>query len=133
MVLHISRALLDTILVEAARDPGFEACGLMLGSGPVEAVVPARNVAATPENAFEIDPATLFAAIRNERAGGPRIIGYYHSHPNGDVRPSARDRSQASPDGRIWLIVSGRAFAAWSVDTDGVFAPVEIDVMPCTA
>lgn len=108
MTVEISSALLGRLLAEAAECPEQEACGLLLGpAGRINAALPCRNVAADPRSAFEIDPATLIAAHRAERAGGAPIVGCYHSHPHGPPLPSARDAAAAAPDGRIWLILAG--------------------------
>lgn len=86
----------------------------------------AQNVADEPERRFEIDPAALFAAIRAERAGGPKLIGYYHSHPAGRAEPSDTDRASMAGDGKLWLIVTPDAVTGWRAAPDG-FEPVEID------
>lgn len=89
----------------------------------------AANVADKPERWFEIDPATLFAALRAERGGGPTIAGYWHSHPSGDTMPSATDAKMAAADGKIWLIVSNRAATAWRAvgqDSSSGFEPIDI-------
>ena len=72
---------------------------------------------------FEIDPAALFAAHRDARSGGPELIGYYHSHPQGHPLPSATDCEHASGDGRAWAIVAGGEVTFWRDGTDG-FAPL---------
>ncbi len=79
----------------------------------------AENVAETPETHFEIDPRALFAALKAERAGGPKIAGYWHSHPSGDATPSATDASMAAPDRKLWVIVAGDAVMAWRTSPDG--------------
>lgn len=120
MTLTISRALLAEIRAEAAAAHPCEACGLLFGEGArVTGWRAAGNVAETPETRFEIDPAALFAALRAERAGGPGILGYWHSHPSGDARPSAIDAAMAAPDGRIWLIVTATEAGAWRAGADG--------------
>ncbi|AHE52741.1 hypothetical protein NX02_05000 [Sphingomonas sanxanigenens DSM 19645 = NX02] len=109
MRVEISRSLVDELLRAAAASPGAEICGLLLGgAGRIEAILPAANVAADPAHRFEIDPATLFAAHRAARAGGPRIIGHYHSHPTGSAEPSPRDAEQAI-GGEYWLLLGGGA------------------------
>lgn len=116
MRLKISREVLAGIRAEAAAAHPLEACGLLFGSvDEIEGWRAARNVAERPEVEFEIDPAALFAALRAERAGGPRLLGYWHSHPSGDVEPSARDLEVAQKDGKIWVIVAGQDIAAWHV------------------
>jgi desampylase len=99
----------------------------MFGDDIVSEICPTNNVAADPARAFEIEPSALFAAIRTERAGGPRLMGYYHSHPTGTATPSERDRIQALADRRLWLIVAGGQIAAWRMSETGAFESVPIE------
>lgn len=117
--------MLTELLAEAAAAPAREVCGILLGAPLISGRLAAENVAANPADSFEIDPATLFAAIRAERAGGAVVAGYYHSHPSGSPEPSARDRAMAALDGRLWIIVGGGAAKGWRA-TDGGFAPVKL-------
>lgn len=111
--IEIASSALSFIGAAATRDPNVEACGLLLGMGAILRATEARNVAADPARTFEIDPAALFAALRDERAGGAQVLGYWHSHPSGDANPSATDAAQAAPDGRVWIIVTQNAVSAW--------------------
>ena len=88
------------------------------------------NVAAAPERRFEIDPAALFAALRAERAGGTKLIGYWHSHPSGDPTPSPTDAAIAQPDGKLRLI-AGATFRLWRAGKSGLhgrFEEVPIEI-----
>jgi len=99
---------------EASRAHPRECCGILLGEGDrITAIRPARNVHPRPETHFEIDPQALIDAHRAERGGGPKVLGYYHSHPTGLPEPSATDKAGASGDGRIWAIISGDAVRLW--------------------
>jgi len=114
MVVPVTSDVIATLLAQAARAAPQEACGLLLGrDGRIDTVVEAANVSPDPLVRFEIDPAALFAAHRAARAGGPDLIGYYHSHPAGHPRPSATDCAHASGDGRVWAIVAGGIVAFW--------------------
>lgn len=114
MDLAVTSGAIATLLEEAQRAHPRECCGLLLGTGEtVSAVQPCANVHAEPERHFEIDPQALIAAHRQERDGGPQVLGYYHSHPNGRATPSDEDRAQASGDGRIWAIVANGAVTWW--------------------
>ena len=118
--LEISSDLLARIRAHAASDPDNEICGLLLGEAQmVTAVVPVKNVSPDPARHFEIDAAALFGAIRRGRAGGPQLLGYYHSHPDGRAEPSATDRACAAPDGKAWLIVAGDAVTGWRAGPGG--------------
>src|ERR1700741_2973666 len=120
MPIEVTSDLIAPLLAEAARAAPAECCGLLLGrAGRIVEARPAANVAADPLLRFEIDPAALFAVHREARAGGPELIGYYHSHPSGHPRPSATDCEHASGDDRAWAIVAGGAVAFWRDSTDG--------------
>ena len=127
MRLTLSTHLLDAIQARAAASPHAEVCGLLLGEGTcvVEARA-CRNVAADPARRFEIDPGALIAAYRDARAGGPAVIGHYHSHPSGRAVPSAQDAADAAGDGAVWLIVTADQAGAWR-STPGGFVPLAIE------
>jgi desampylase len=120
MGLCISRQQYDQ-LVGWARDVGeHECCGLMLGQGAnVHELLLSDNVSPQSRTHFEIDPAILIAAEKAARAGGPAILGYFHSHPNGRAQPSATDAEMAAADGRYWLVVTDEMVTAWQAVPDG--------------
>lgn len=87
---------------------------MLLGVGEaVSELELTTNVAVDATRHFEIDPAALISRHRQARNGGLPIMGCFHSHPNGLVRPSAEDCEQAADDGRYWLIVANGEIAAW--------------------
>ncbi|MCP3734436.1 M67 family metallopeptidase [Sphingomonas sp. RP10(2022)] len=119
-MVMIASDLLGQILRAAAASPDAEVCGLLFGEdGAISAVQPCRNVAAEPVRRFEIDPVALLAAHRAIRAGGPPIVGHYHSHPTGIAVPSSCDAASAVPDGSLWLIAAGGEVRAWRAVADG--------------
>jgi proteasome lid subunit RPN8/RPN11 len=119
----ISRCVIHTIQQAAADAAPREACGLLFGENDrIDAVQIVENAAEHPETRFEIDPRALFAALREERAGGPKLAGYWHSHPSGDAEPSATDAAMAEGDGKLWVIVAGDAVAAWRSEPEGFVA-----------
>lgn len=105
---------------------------LFEADGEIAAHRSCRNVAPDPKSAFEIDPADLIAAHRAARNGGPSIAGYYHSHPTGAARPSARDAASAEADGKLWLIVAGKRRGLYRTLENGAiegrFEAVEIEL-----
>jgi desampylase len=117
--------LLGQIERHVASATDREVCGLLFGTlDAIEGAEPTANVADRSEHSFEIDPAALFSALRRERGGGPRLIGHYHSHPNGSTEPSLRDLAAAEP-GRLWLILGRGAPRLWWAEV-GRFAPVRL-------
>lgn len=96
-----------------------EACALLVGRDEggmliVERIVPAANLATSPEQQFELDPAVHVAELRRLReAGGPqKILGHWHSHPNGRAEPSAQDAAMIFDPAMLWLISAVDATAA---------------------
>ena len=108
MAVAIASSVLACVVGEAAAAPDREVCGLLLGEpDAVTMHLPACNVADDPRRFFEVDPAALVAAHRAERAGGPKVVGHYHSHPDGAPEPSTADAAAAAWDDALWLIVAG--------------------------
>jgi proteasome lid subunit RPN8/RPN11 len=82
--VRIAGTVLAAIVDHAAAALPAEACGLVVGcDSAIDAAIPAANVAADPLGAFEIDRATLLRVYRAARGEGRRVVGWYHSHPNG--------------------------------------------------
>lgn len=120
------------LLAEAEQAAPEECCGLLFGKmGHVCDVQPITNVAVERLISFELDPVSLIKAEVAMRFRGPSIFGYYHSHPNGLVEPSARDADNAAPDGRVWFIIAGQSITAWQAVADGPwlgrFLPIDIE------
>lgn len=129
MDLEVTSGAIATLLEEATRAAPNECCGLLLGRGQtIERAVPCANVHCDPAGHFEIDPAALIAAHRAARAGGPELIGYYHSHPNGRAEPSAKDRAAACGDRRIWAIIADAKVQMWRDGANG-FEPLSSRVV----
>lgn len=120
MTIEVTSGTIATLLEEAEKSAPEECCGLLLGAGAiVQEARPATNVAPDPARHFDIDPSALFAAHRSARSGGPELLGYYHSHPDGHPVPSATDCEHASGDLRVWAIVAGGEVTFWRDKTDG--------------
>jgi len=136
--LHIFRA--DLSRIEACAKSGLprESCGILLGAQTengwrVSAIEQSRNVAPQDRNdRFEIDPALLLRTQKAARAGGARMIGVYHSHPNGKAEPSETDLATAWQTGMIWVIsavdVERMETCAYLREAAG-FVPVPLQIM----
>ncbi len=124
MQVLVTSDLIDQLLRETTQAHPQECCGILLGEGTrIAAISPARNVHPAPQTHFEIDPQALVDAHRATRAGGPHVVGYYHSHPHGPAEPSATDRAEAAHDGAIWAIVTGAGDVTfWRDDESGFVA-----------
>jgi proteasome lid subunit RPN8/RPN11 len=116
--LHLPDELAAEILQAAARTYPNEACGLIEGTDGADgwhalAVHESLNLAKDPTRHFLIDPELQFALLKKLRGGERRIIGCFHSHPDGSAKPSATDRAEAYESGFIYVIAAGG---------DGVFS-----------
>jgi proteasome lid subunit RPN8/RPN11 len=123
MAITVTSAVVQALLGNARDARPQECCGLLFGTADaVTAHRPAANVHPQPSRHFEIDPQALIDAHRNMRQGGPRLIGYYHSHPTGNCEPSATDRALAAGDGMIWAIIAEGRLALWRANESGLSA-----------
>ena len=129
-MIQIAETVIPAIVADAASTHPKECCGLLLGQGDtITHAHPTRNVHPDPARHFEIDPRALIEAYKAERDGGPQVIGYYHSHPTGDPKPSATDRAQAAHDGKVWAIVAGGKIAFFR-DGEERFEALSYAVLP---
>jgi proteasome lid subunit RPN8/RPN11 len=108
--IRLARNVAVEILNHARSNPGKECCGLLAGRhGLIAQAFPARNVAERPTTAYEIAPKELFRIMHEIRAAALELLGIYHSHPNGDIRPSPRDVERAYYPDAAYFILSPRA------------------------
>lgn len=76
----------------ARQDHPLEACGLLVGTGnQIVDVIAVENAAEHKQQAFQIDQQALDTYLPIIRGRGLRLLGFYHSHPNGAAIPSQHD------------------------------------------
>ena len=118
---------------EAVRAHGEEAyphecCGFLLGRGEGDRKQVARVVRAanersdSAENRYLISPEAYLRAEREASRAGLDIVGFYHSHPEAEARPSEFDRTHALP-WCSYVIVSvkggkARELTSWVLSED---------------
>jgi proteasome lid subunit RPN8/RPN11 len=115
----ISDALQRQLADEARAAYPRECCGLIEGvrAGDIieaRALHRTRNLASASDR-FEIDPAEHIRLLRTLRGTGCEIVGCYHSHPDGEPKPSLHDRDSAHDEDFVWLILG--------IDTAGTVGP----------
>lgn len=124
MIVRLTRSVWQSLITAARRAAPEECCGLLLGhDGLIEEARQTANMAADRRHRFEIDPQALIDAYRAARAGGPELIGFFHSHPAGPPAPSPTDQAMASGDGSVWAIVTEPAVTFWR-DEEARFVPL---------
>lgn len=86
---------LERMMKAAAAAAQAECCGVLLGRDDlVEVAAELPNEAEDPRAAFAIGAAALAKAARAHRPLD--VIGFFHSHPNGSLRPSQSDLDHAT-------------------------------------
>jgi proteasome lid subunit RPN8/RPN11 len=110
--LHLPDELAARVLQAASDAYPNECCGLIEGVDTKDgwralAIHEAKNIAEEPQRRFLIDPQAQFDLIRRLRDANTRIIGCFHSHPDGEPAPSATDRAQAYETDFLYLIAGG--------------------------
>lgn len=136
-MIELSRAHLAAIARAAEQAYPEECCGLLVGTldgarRRVTRVVPSANVAeGDRRKRFEVDPRLILKLQRELRGRAERLVGHYHSHPDGPADPSATDAEMTWEPGLAWLIVpvaEGRAGppAAHEPTAQGGFRPLAL-------
>ncbi len=101
----LPRTVRDDVVAHARDAAPAECCGLLVGTtDSIVAAVRAANLSDNPAR-FLLDPADHIRARRAARERGLDVIGFYHSHPHSDARPSPTDLAEASYPDHIYLIV----------------------------
>lgn len=100
--LEILSNIWADLLASAANGYPGEACGILLGRieeerRVVEGFRPTPNRWSAREDRYLVDPESLRRALAAEDEGGPRVLGFYHSHPDAPPLPSETDRRLAWP------------------------------------
>ena len=111
-ILHLADELAARVLQAAQRAYPNECCGLIEGVDVTDgwralAIHEAKNLADNPRRRFLIDPQAQFDLMRRLRGAETRIIGCFHSHPDGEAKPSAADRAEAYETDFLYLIAGG--------------------------
>ncbi|HXE75890.1 MAG TPA: M67 family metallopeptidase [Candidatus Xenobia bacterium] len=105
MALQINDTLLEEIRRHGARAYPNECCGALLGvladngDKQVRALLPLdnRRQGEAARTRFLITAEDMLQAMKQARAQGLDILGFYHSHPDHPARPSDYDREHAWP------------------------------------
>ncbi len=92
-----------------------------------------ENIASDPAKNYEIAPQEIIRLMREFRASSLEFLGIYHSHPNGDNKPSARDIELAYYSEETYLVISPQPDApkpvrAFSI-RDGRATELEIEIV----
>lgn len=113
-MIHIPARLLTQIKHQSILAYPEESCGLLVGKGDephiqITRAFESKNITKEPKHDhFEIDPALRLSLQRKlrELGSGEKIVGVYHSHPDGLPLPSDIDISRAHEPDLLWLIIS---------------------------
>ncbi len=91
-----------------------ECCGVLVGPSSSEAPEPDCQVTALwpvdnrevgdRRRGYTLSPEDLLEVYRRARREGREVIGYYHSHPDGEAVPSRRDLAEAVTGVRYLIV-----------------------------
>ncbi len=104
--LTISKIVSAELAAVAGTAAPLEACGLLAGmDGQVTKFYPMTNVDASPEH-FSMKPEEQFAAVKDMRKIGLKILSIWHSHPSSPPRMSEEDLRLAYTSDIVYVILS---------------------------
>ncbi len=140
--IRLSDDLLARVVQHLVAAYPNEGCGLLLGRDnsagrSVIDVQPLANVRPADEqrNRFDIDSTALLAAEKAAADRGLAIVGFFHSHPDAEARPSDFDLRHAWPfySYVITAVHQGAAgrTTSWVLDeAAGCFDEQPMDILP---
>jgi proteasome lid subunit RPN8/RPN11 len=106
MNLTVEPDVYESMLAAARKAAPLEACGLLAGAGErVTKCYVLTNADASPEH-YSMKPEEQFAAVKDMRAEGLKMLGIWHSHPASPARMSAEDMRLAYTPDIVYVILS---------------------------
>ena len=118
-MVKMLRGVLESVAAHARETLPSECCGILLAQGndlsTVSCVLPAENTdRERPEQRYSLGHQAHIRAVEREASSDDRIVGYYHSHPDGGTQPSRCDTTQAVV-GVVYLIIGiGGGLIEWA-------------------
>jgi proteasome lid subunit RPN8/RPN11 len=132
-VIRVRKEVLTQMAERVLQEPRLECCGLLAGKDSVITRLFATTNSMASATEYAIAPKELFQSMREIRAAGLEFMGIYHSHPNGDNKPSARDVDQAYYPDVAYFILSPRKDTATPVRAfsirDGKAAELNVQIV----
>ncbi len=140
-MIRIPQSIFEALIRHAQREDPRECCGILIGQRIggdtwVERPVKGENIAEHDRRRnYQIDWHTLLKTTRRIRHEPEQIVGFYHSHPDGSIRPSERDRQEAWPDHSYVILSIGEGrrltITSWRVrHQSGEFEPEPLVIEP---
>ena len=106
MKVVLLKSVYDEMLRAARGAAPLEACGLLAGDGEhVTRCYVLTNADASPEH-YSMKPEEQFAAVKDMRASGLKMLGLWHSHPASPARMSEEDMRLAYTPDVAYMILS---------------------------
>ena len=123
MALTISRPLFQEMLTAAQASAPLEACGMLAGTGQRATKCYILTNADASAQHYSMLPAEQFAAVKDARSHGLRMLAIWHSHPASPARMSAEDMRLAYTPDVAYVIISladaaGPQMRAFEVNDD---------------
>lgn len=105
--LRLSPAQLEVLIAHARAQRPEEACGILAGKsdGTVTRVFPMEN-AEHSRTFFMMDSREQFRVFDEMERENIELVAIFHSHPDTEAYPSARDLELAFYPDSVYLIVS---------------------------
>ncbi len=104
--IRIPASIIDEMVNHAREGYPEEVCGILAGSEDVVTrIFRMTNLEHSPVSYF-MDPKEQFQVMKKMRTEGLRMLAIYHSHPDSQAYPSAKDVSLAFYDDVAYIIVS---------------------------
>ncbi|TJY41378.1 M67 family metallopeptidase [Cohnella pontilimi] len=104
-----------------------ETCGILFGTEAgaqveVEEFAVIRNAARRPGESFAFLPEDWVSAYYEAQKNQRKIVGFFHSHPDGRPLPSVKDAKGWLPWGTYWIVGFSQhdsEIAAYTVSSAG--------------
>jgi len=104
--ITINQQVIEAIIAHSRLELPNESCGYLAGDDGIMVKHYEMTNLDKASDHFSMDPKEQFAAIKDIRRRGLKLVGVYHSHPETPARPSEEDIRLAYDPEISYVIVS---------------------------
>ncbi len=104
--MTIAQSVFGEMLDKARETAPLEACGLLAGNGERATKCYVLTNADASSEHYSMKPEEQFAAVKDMRAAGLKMLAIWHSHPASPARMSAEDMRLAYTPDIVYVIAS---------------------------
>ncbi len=107
LMIEIRKDIYEQMIQEAVSSFPSECCGILAGKNKsATKIYPVKNIDSSPQSCYLMEPNIQFRILKTLDQISFEMVAIYHSHPNDECYPSAKDIELANYNDTLYIIIS---------------------------